>query len=127
MKLALKTPRMSASLRTTSGEGKRYQLMKRRQKNTRGIIKIILVWLIFIGYINIISPSSLISFVGFYLLLALSLFSTFRLFISLGRAIIWLAIILIYLLLRQFRLDNLINTILLFGLLFTLEIYFRRG
>ncbi|MBI5452307.1 hypothetical protein HY945_02505 [Candidatus Gottesmanbacteria bacterium] len=100
--------------------------MRQRQKNKRGIIKILLVWLIFIGYINLFSPSSILSFLVFYFLLSLNLLFTFKSFFPFGRSLLWTGIIIIYLILRQLHLDNIINTILMVSILITFEIYFRK-
>lgn len=100
--------------------------MQRRQRDRNKILKLLLYWFPFIGYIIIISPSSIISYLGFYFLLSISLFITFKSFFSQGRTFVWLGIILIYLLLRQFHLDNILNTIILMGIFLTFEIYFRK-
>ncbi|OGG20469.1 hypothetical protein A3D03_06485 [Candidatus Gottesmanbacteria bacterium RIFCSPHIGHO2_02_FULL_40_13] len=100
--------------------------MRKRRRGGKKIFKLILCWLPFVVYINVISPSSIISFAGFYLFLALSLFFSLKIFFSLGRTIHWIGIMLIYLLLRQFHIDNIINSMLLLGILVTLEIYFRK-
>lgn len=98
----------------------------RRRKKPKGIIKVIISWLIFIGYINLFPPTTSFSFLAFYFLLLLSLFATFRLFIPVARSIVWIATILIYLILRQNHLENIINTILLLGIFVTLEVYFHK-
>lgn len=100
--------------------------MRRRQKDGKKILKALLYWIPFIGYIIVVSPSSVISFAGFYLLLSIALFTTLKSFFPLGRTLVWLGIILIYLLLRQFHIDNILNTLILAGIFITLEIYFRR-
>ncbi len=85
-----------------------------------------LYWLPFVGYIIIVSPLSIISFAGFYVLFAFALFSTFKVFFPTSRTLMWTMVILIYLTLKQFHLDNIINTLILAGIFITLVIYFRR-
>lgn len=108
------------------GERNLMQLMKTRQKPRRKLFWLILFWLIFVGYINLAQPSSVLSFSGFYLLLSLAIFNTLRTLLSLGKSIVWIGVILIYLILRQFHLDNILNTIILISIFVTFEIYFRK-
>ncbi|MBI3379504.1 hypothetical protein HY029_01975 [Candidatus Gottesmanbacteria bacterium] len=101
--------------------------MRRRLRDRKTIFNRILFWITFIGYIAIIEPASIISFLGFYLLLALTIFFTLKSFLSIVRTLVWIIIIILYLLFRQFHLENILNTILLIGIFITFEIYFRES
>lgn len=101
-------------------------MIRRKKLNGKKIILAVFFWIIFFTFLNLFSPENLLTFFGFYFLLCFALLATFKMFTSLLRGIIWIAIIIVCLLLRQHHLDNFINSILLLGILVTLEIYLRR-
>lgn len=88
---------------------------------------ILLTVLLFLGYINLFSPTDIIYILGFYLLFALALLLIFKTFFRLERSIVWLVVILIFLLLQQLRVNNIINTVILSAILITMETYFRKN
>lgn len=84
-------------------------------------------WLVFLGYINLFPPESRFSFLVFYLLLSTSFLFTFLLFSSVVQSLERTIIVIIFLLLRQFKLENILNIIILVGIGITLEMYFRKN
>jgi len=102
--------------------------MKRRKIVSRKkIFATLTFWLIFFGYINLFPPESRLSFLAFYLLLSASFLFTFLLFSSVVQSLERTIIVIIFLLLRQFQLENILNIIILIGIAITLEMYFRKN
>ncbi|MBI2617453.1 hypothetical protein HYW55_04925 [Candidatus Gottesmanbacteria bacterium] len=85
------------------------------------------LWVIFCLYTLLIPPDSIVSFLGFYLVLFLALFRSLRLFFHLSLALPVSFFPLFVLGLFQFQLNNSINLSLLGGLLITIFFYFRKG
>lgn len=100
--------------------------MTRKKRGSKKIFLAIVSWFLFLGFIFIIPPAYLSALIIFYLLLFLSLAATLNIFASFTRSLLWSLLIIIYLILRQNHLDNNINTLILLGILVTLEIYLRR-
>jgi len=100
--------------------------MRKKQKNGKRLIRMIFFWILFFFYISLFPQSNLVSFFIFYIILSLSLFLTLQTFFSILRSVIWVLLLVVFLLLRQNHLNNIINTLLLLGIFITLEIYFRR-
>jgi len=97
----------------------------RKKTKNRDFIRPILFWSAFIVLVINISPESILAFFAFYLLLTLALIYTLQNLFSAKRSIIWSSVFVFYLLLRQLNLANIINTIILVGILISLDIYLK--
>src|SRR3989338_8607449 len=98
----------------------------KKKKGQKKLFYILLPWLVLISYIIIFPPGNTLLFFIFYLFLFIALSNTIHQFRSLVKSILWAAIIIVFLLLRQFRIENIINLILLLSILVTFEVYFRK-
>lgn len=99
--------------------------MSGQRKKARRLIAILL-WLMFLIYLNIYPPNSILLVGGFYLLILISVFWTLSLFFEKPGSISYTLLIFITLLLRQFRLLNIFNFLLIIAVAVSLELYFRK-
>jgi hypothetical protein len=103
----------------------------RRKKYTNlhfsGLLKPLFCWFLLIIYINLSAPDGLIPFLGFYVLFSLALYISLNIFLPNSRSAVWTAFSATCLILKQFQLANILNIILLLGILVTFEIYFRKS
>jgi hypothetical protein len=101
-------------------------MKKRRGRAWKKFIKPIFAWFVLIVFINIFPPENILHFMVFYLIFFLSIFTTLKLIFATFRSLSWTTIIITFLILKQAKIENIINTILLLGILLTIEIYFRK-
>lgn len=101
-------------------------MRNRKKKGKKNIIITIIFILIFFFFLNFFPPVNLLSYIAFYLLLYLTLEKSIYLFQSHEKSIFYALVVITYLLLRQLRIDNLVNLFLFFSVFVTLEIYFRK-
>ncbi|OGG14759.1 hypothetical protein A2773_04050 [Candidatus Gottesmanbacteria bacterium RIFCSPHIGHO2_01_FULL_39_10] len=90
------------------------------------VLSAILFWALLSLYIYMISPNSILAFMGFYMLVFLGLYFTFNILLARGRSLIWTLIILIFLFLRQMQFINIVTVILLLGIFVTMELMLRK-
>jgi len=91
------------------------------------LIVTFLLWMATAGLVYFIDPEALLAIPGFFLLLFLSLLFTFStIFASSKRGFLASFGITLFLILRYFGVGNILNFLLLSGLLVTAEIYFGR-
>jgi len=102
--------------------------MKRKKKNIlKKIIKTSIAWFFLFVFIITFPPENILFFALFYLLFFLSIYITLKIFFKTLRSFYFAILIIIFLIFRQQKMDNIINNILLIGILLSLEIYFRKG
>jgi len=81
--------------------------------------------MLFLGYMISFPPDNIYYFAVFYLFLFLSLWQILRIFYDNKKSLIYPVIIIVFLLLRQNKIDNILNLLLLLGILVSIEVYFR--
>lgn len=89
------------------------------------IAKIIIWWFLLVGFINLFSPNNVWINILFYILLSITIWKSLKLANNSRRSILWTIMFIILLLLRQNRIDNILNILLIAGILISIEIYFR--
>ncbi|OGM15847.1 hypothetical protein A2V56_05440 [Candidatus Woesebacteria bacterium RBG_19FT_COMBO_42_9] len=87
----------------------------------------IVLWTLLAGLIYFVDPFALGAIPAFFILVFLALLFTFSfLFVSTRRGVIFAVAITIFLILRYFGVGNVLNLLLIIGVLIALEIYFLR-
>jgi len=85
----------------------------------------ILLWLLLAVFVNSVNPFSFGVVFLFLVLVFLALFFTFAfLFTSTKRAVVYSIAAIIFLVLRYFGIGNVLNLLIIIGLIITIEIYF---
>ncbi|MCJ7739835.1 hypothetical protein MUP32_00775 [Candidatus Microgenomates bacterium] len=87
----------------------------------RAVISLFFLFL----FLNFLPPENLLSFIFFYCFVSLAFFFLFNIFTNRTKSCLSTIIIVVFLLLRQNRLDNLLNLILLGSITMTFYLYFR--
>ena len=100
----------------------------RRKNGRKSVTRAAMAFAVFLIYLNFVTPSNFLTFIAFYILAACSVFFTLKIITdSANRAGFWSLLTVTYLLLRQYRLENILNTLILAGLALTMELYFRKS
>jgi hypothetical protein len=88
------------------------------------LVAVILLWGLLASYIYFIGPDSTLAVVGFFLFLFITAVFTFSaLFINTRRGILLSLGVTFFLVLRYFGLGNILNLVLLGGIILSYEIY----
>lgn len=90
-------------------------------------VKPILFMFILLCYIFFVPPSSLFALIGFYTLVVFASFLLLDIFFPKKRALAYSIFLIVYLLLRQYHIANILNLLLFIALLITMEVYFRKS
>ena len=99
----------------------------RRKNFLPTLIVTFLLWMATAGLIYFIDPETLLALPGFFVLIFLSFLFTFStIFASSRRGFLISFGITLFLVLRYFGVGNILNFLLISGLLVTAEIYFGR-
>jgi len=86
-----------------------------------------LLWMLTAGLVYFIDPETVLAIPGFFLLIFLSLLFTFStIFANSRRGLLVSLSLSLFLILRYFGVGNILNFLLISGLLTTAEIYFGR-
>src|SRR3989338_959423 len=99
----------------------------RKRREHKKFFLIFLLFLLLILFINVFSPANWLSFFFFYLLLFLFLWKLFSLLFTVQESILFTLSVIGILLLKQLRLDNILNLLLLLSVTGTLTVYFRKS
>jgi len=106
---------------------KRKEQIRRRKNFLPTLIITFLLWMLTSGLVYFIDPETALALPGFFLLIFLSLLFTFStIFASSRRGFLISFGITLFLILRYFGVGNVLNFLLISGLLVTAEIYFGR-
>ncbi len=97
----------------------------RRLKRSKSLFKPFILIAILGGFIFFVPPENILYFAAFYILLFTAIWQILQTFFDNKKSLVYTIIIITYLLLRQNKIDNILNVILLAGLFVALEIYFR--
>lgn len=99
----------------------------RRKYRRLNFLKAIISWLIVLGYVFLIPPSSVWSYIFFYLLILLTFNFSLSLILADLRSFIYSLLIVVILIFKQQDLDNWLNYLLLLATVVTIELYFRKA
>ena len=106
---------------------KRKKQIRRRKNFLPTLIVTLLLWSLTFSLVYFIDPETALAVPGFFVLIFLSLLFTFStIFASSRRGFLISFGIILFLILRYFGVGNILNFLLISGLLITAEIYFRR-
>lgn len=84
-------------------------------------------WILELIYVNLFSPSKTVAVIFFYILTGVAFYFTFKVFSSVQKSLFRSLTVILFMVLRQMRLDSPITVIILITLFFTLEFYFRKS
>lgn len=106
---------------------KRKEQTRRRKNFLPTLIVTLLLWSLTASLVYFVDPETVLAVPGFFVLVFLSLLFTFSTMFANSRQGFLISIgITLFLILRYFGVGNILNFLLISGLLVTAEIYFKR-
>lgn len=101
--------------------------MNKRRRNIKKRLTTVISWLILAIYITLIAPSTIYTYLIFYPLLFTSILLLLKNWLEAKRSILYTCLLMIYLLLRQLKIDSIFNLAILISILIMMELYFRKA
>jgi hypothetical protein len=100
--------------------------MRKRFLKPKNFIIPLVLWAIPVIYIIVVSPDNIFAVAFFYGLIALPVFFSLRLILARNSGLRWTLAVILFLILRQLQVGNMVNILLLLMTFTTIELYYRK-